>query len=163
MASLQGFDANKVEPNQGFVAIPAGTYRAIVDQSGMKATKDKAGSYLQLRFQVIEGEHKGTRIFCNLNLQNKSTQAVQIAQGQLSAICRAVNVMTPADSQDLHRIPLDIVVTCRKRTDNGEMANDIKAFKPKEDAKAPVASGAPGVSGSLPPWEVPPAESPANA
>jgi hypothetical protein len=41
-----------------------------------------------------------------LHLWNNSQKAVEIAQGTLSAICRAVNVLNPQDTSDLHNRPL---------------------------------------------------------
>lgn len=43
---------------------------------------------------------------------------VKIARGELSAVCRAVGVMAPKDSVELHNIPLEINVGLKKRDDN---------------------------------------------
>ena len=55
MADLRGFDANQVEPTAALDPVPAGKYPAVITESEMKPTKNGAGSYLQLTFQVIEG------------------------------------------------------------------------------------------------------------
>lgn len=134
MADMQGFNANEVEPAVAFEAIPAGKYMAAITESEMKATKDGSGSYLQLTFTILEGEYKGRSLWARLNLDNPNQTAVKIARGELSAICRAVGVMTPQDSCDLHNIPLLITVKVKKRDDNGEMANEVKGYESKAAA-----------------------------
>ena len=157
MANLQGFNAEEVQPNQGFEAIPAGEYEACIVNSEMKQTKDGTGEYLNLEVQIISGEYQNRRLFEKLNLRNRNEQAVQIARGTLSAICRAVNVLTPNDSSELHMKPLRINVVVRKREDTGEMQNTIKAFKPRNaqpvSDNALVASGSSMVTTQRAPWK----------
>ncbi len=63
MANLNNFNANQVEPTSNLEAIPAGKYLAVITESELKPTKSGSGSYLQLTFQVLEGEYKG-RFLC---------------------------------------------------------------------------------------------------
>ena len=95
MADLNGFDANNVEPAAAFDPIPAGKYLAVITDSEMKPNKAGTGSYLQLTFQIIEGEYKNRLLWARLNLDNPNATAVQIARAELSAICRAVGVLAP--------------------------------------------------------------------
>lgn len=157
MASLDGFDASKVEPNSGFDLIPPGDYDAVIVGSEMKQTSNGLGKYLKLEFQILGGQYQNRKLWENLNLfshgANKETTET-IAKGNLSAICRAVGILTPKDSSDLHMKPLKISVGARKREDTGEMQNTIKAYKPKDSAPvaAPVAAMA-GVSSDVKtPW-----------
>lgn len=144
MANLNGFDATTVEPAVGFDPVPAGNYLAIISESQMKPTKSGSGDYLQLTFQVIEGEHKGRMLWSRLNLDNPNETTRKFARAELSAICRAVGVMAPKDSVDLHNIPLVITVGLKKRDDTGELTNVIKGYAKKDGAAArtpPAASG----------------------
>lgn len=150
--NLAGFDASQVEPSVGFEPIPAGWYVAVITDSEVKPTKAGTGEYLELSFQVIEGEHKGRRLWARLNLDNPNETAVHIAKRELSAVCRAVGVLTPNDSTALHDLPLKIKVTCKARKDTGEMGNEIREYK------AVAEGGAPGQSQpakSAPPWTRP--------
>lgn len=148
MADLNGFNANDVDPAADFEAIPAGKYLAIITESGMKSTKSGNGSYLELVFQVIDGEHKGRLLWARLNLDNPNSLTVQIARSELSAICRAVGVMQPKDSVELHNLPLLVTVKCKKRQDTGEITNEIKGYAKKE-----AAVGQPQQAASnTPPW-----------
>jgi hypothetical protein len=132
MANLNGFNANDVEPNSTFEPIPAGKYLAAITASETKPTKSGGGSYLELTFTILDGEYKGRQQWARLNLDNPNATAVKIARGDLSAICRAVNVMQPRDSVDLHNLPLVINVKLKKREDSGELTNEIKGFEPKQ-------------------------------
>ena len=151
MADLRGFDANSVEPAGDFDPIPAGKYLAVVTDSEMKPTKSGNGSYLQLTFQVAEGEFTNRLLWARLNLDNPNDQARKIAQGELSAICRAVGVLAPNDSVDLHNLPLVIHVRCKKRNDTGEIVNEIKGYA-KKDSPPPPTAAAPVANGT-PPWK----------
>ncbi len=158
MADLRGFDANTVEPSSDFEPIPAGKYLAVVVESEMKANKAGTGHYLQLTFEVIDGPFKGHYLWARLNLDNPNATAVQIAKAELSAVCRAVGVLAPNDSTDLHDLPLVIHVKCRKRPDTGEIANEIKGYSPKAslaEATPPTKPAAASANGkpTTPPWK----------
>lgn len=136
MANLAGFNAEEVEPNEGFSALPAGDYDVIITESAMKPTRAGDGQYLELKMKILSGSFQNRMLFDRLNLKNKSAQAVQIAQGTLSAICRSVGIITPQDSSELHNKPLTAVV--KVRTDNdGNKQNDVKGYK-KRATGAPV-------------------------
>jgi hypothetical protein len=125
---------------------------AVITDSEMKPTKAGTGTYLQLAFQVIEGPCKNRFVWSRLNLQNANETAVKIARAELSAICRAVGVMAPKDSVELHNLPLVIHVACKKRQDTGEISNEIKGYSRRE-SPLPV-SAAPATDGP-PPWKRP--------
>lgn len=152
MANLTGFNAAEVDPSVSFEALPAGKYLAVITDSEVKPTKSGSGEYLQLTFQVIEGPHKGRLVWARLNLQNKNETTVTIARAELSAICRAVGVMAPKDSVELHNLPLQIRVACKKREDTGEITNVIKGYEKKPSALASGPRPAPPPGGA-PPWK----------
>ena len=141
MASLN-FDANEVEPSSPLDPIPDGNYLAVVTASEVKPTKSGTGSYLQLTFEVIEGDYKSRLLWTRLNLDNPNATAVQIARQELSAICRAVGVMKPQESQELHDLPLIVDVRSKKRSDSNEMTNVVKGYyKVGQTPVAGVATG----------------------
>ena len=148
MANLNGFDANNVDPATDFEPLPAGKYIAVITDSEMKPTKAGTGHYLQLTFQVVDGQFKNRLLWSRLNLDNPNRQAVQIAQGELSAICRAIGVLQPKDSVELHDLPLQVTVKCKKREDTGDVVNEIRGYAGKD-----VNAGVPEQeSSSTPPW-----------
>lgn len=157
MANLNNFDANNVDPSVALDPIPAGKYIAVITETEMKPTKAGGGKYLQATFQIIDGDYKGRLVWARLNLENKSEMTVKIARGELSAICRAVGVMAPKDSIELHNIPLEINVGLKKRDDNGEFTNVIKGYTKKGRNGGGGAAGARATAsvgpGSTPPWK----------
>lgn len=142
MTDLSGFDAREVEPHVGFDPIPGGKYLAVISESELKPTKKGGGHFLKLTFQILEGEYKGRLVWARLNLDNPNSTTVRIARSELSAICRAVGVLAPKDSVELHNLPLLITVGHKKRPDTGELTNVIKGYA-KRDAVAakPAATG----------------------
>jgi hypothetical protein len=148
MANLQGFNAHEVEPTTEFDPVPAGKYLAVITDSEMKPTKSGNGNYLQLTFEILEGPYKGRHLWARLNLDNPNETAVKIARAELSAVCRAVGVMSPKDSVELHNLPLVITVRCKKRQDTGEITNEIKGYEKKGEATGQPQQAA----GNTPPW-----------
>jgi hypothetical protein len=136
--NLSGFNASEVEPNS-FDCLPDGEYEVAIVCSGVEVTKAGTGKYLQLELQVLAGKYSGRKLFDILNLWNPSPKAVEIAKGTLSAICRAVGVLTPQDATELHDKPLLVAVGTDKSEQYGDR-NKIKAYKPRGAAK-PVAFG----------------------
>jgi hypothetical protein len=148
MANLNGFNANNVEPMTEFEPIPAGKYLAVITASEMKPTKSGNGSFLELTLQVVEGQFKGRLLWERLNLDNPNPLTVKIARSELAAICRAVGVMEPRDSCELHNLPL--VVSVKQKTDaDGEMRNEVKGYAKRETANGvkPAQNANP-----TPPW-----------
>lgn len=129
MADLRGFNAHTVEPNESFDPIPSGEYLCVITNSEDKPTKAGTGSYLELEFEVLDGPYKGRKLWDRLNLANPNELAVKIARATLSAICRAVGVMEPKDSCELHDLPLLVKVRIEKRPDTDEPANVIKGYR----------------------------------
>jgi hypothetical protein len=162
MANLLGFNANNVEPTDSFDPIPAGEYLCVITASDDKATKAGTGTYLELEFEVIEGPFKGRKLWDRLNLDNPNELAVKIARATLSAICRAVGVMEPKDSYELHDLPLLVKVRVERRADTDEPSNVIKGYRGRNAAQAglsnvpkpvPTAAAATAsAAATAPPW-----------
>lgn len=131
MSNLSGynFNAEEIEPSSSFDPIPAGWYKAIISASEMKPTRDGYGEYLSLTLQVIEGQYANRLVFARLNLKNANDKAVDIARKDLAAICRAVGVMSPKASEELHDKPLMIKVKVRPASGEYEASNDVGGYK----------------------------------
>lgn len=157
MAYLNNFDANTVDPATSFDPIPAGKYIAAITGSEMKPTKNCTGHYLELSFDILDGQYKGRKVWARLNLDNPNPTTVEIARGQLSAICRAVGVMKPQDSAELHDLLLSIKVVCKKREDTGEMINQIKGYEKQDAALSSAPTLPPSAiithAATPPPWQ----------
>ena len=151
---MNGFNANEVEPSSSFDPLPAGKYMAAVTASETKPTKSGNGNYLQLEFTILEGEYQGRKVWDRFCLKHPNQETVRIARGSLSALCRAIGVMQPHDSADLHNIPLVIKVRLKKREDIDELTNEVKGYEPKAAAGKPqAATGNASTTGATPPWK----------
>ena len=144
------FDATAVDPAKPFTVLPAGKYPAQIVGSEMRLTKDGAGQYLWVQMEVLEGPHKGAKLFDRLNLVNASAKTVEIGQSTLSAICHATNRLNIEDSQELHLIPFtaDVVIVPPK---NGYGESNKVRYLPLESGAAapqPSRPAAPQKSGA---------------
>ncbi len=148
---FDNFDANTVDPNVAYEPIPAGWYKAVITASEEKPTKAQTGSYLQLSLEVIDGPQLGKKVTDRLNLNNPNATASEIAYRTLSAICHAVGVMTPRQSQDLHDKPLMVKVAVKPADATYAASNEVKGYEACDKAKTETA--ATGTKSSTPPWK----------
>lgn len=134
------FDASSIEPNTPQELLPAGKYRAQIVESEMRVTKNGMGQFLWLMLDIIEGPHKGRKIFDQLNLVNPNPTTVEIAQRTLSAICHATGKMQVSDSDELHLIPMTIQVTVKPPKNGYGESNAIRYTTPEPGAAATRAA-----------------------
>ena len=86
-------------------------------------------------------------LWARLCLEHPNETTVKIARAELSALCRAVGVMQPKDSVELHGLPFMVTVRCKKG-DDGQIFNEVRGFAKKE-----AAGGQPQqATGNTPPW-----------
>ena len=149
MPNLNGFDANNVEPVPSFDPIPAGQYLAMIVASEEK-TSSKGNQFLSLELEVLDGQYKGRKLWVNLNLSHPNLETVKFARAELASICKAIGVLKPTDSVQLHNLPMLITVKCVNRKDTGELQNRIKSYAPKAAAQGQPQQ-APANS-TTPPW-----------
>ena len=135
------FNANDHEEESDFSALPSGDYAVVITSSDIKENKKGNGEYLAIEMQVIEGSHKGRRLWDNITIKHPNDTAVKIGNSRLASICRAVNVIQPKDTIELHDIPLTVKVGQEEY--QGEMKNRIKAYKAKSGVKAEASEDAP--------------------
>lgn len=82
------FNANQYDPNQGMAAHPpASKVPFTITSTAIVETKDKTGAML-----VVDLTSPMGTIVQRYNIHNANPKAVEIAYGQLSALCRAVGI-----------------------------------------------------------------------
>jgi hypothetical protein len=154
MAAIN-FNAAEVAPQTAFDPLPPGNYVAVITESEEKATKAGTGSYLQLTFEVVEGQYQGRKVWARLNLNNPNDQAVAIARAELSAICHAVNVIDLKDTTQLHDLPMAIRLNA-KPDQSGEVRNEIKKYEAIANSNRPAATAQqqqkPAATANTKPW-----------
>lgn len=121
-----------------FKTLPAGWYLAELVKSELKDTNAKDGKYLALKFRIVEdaeidGEEvksEGRFVFTNLNIVNKSENAVRMARSDLKTICGAVGHEGELeDTVDLHNIELQIKLSVKAATSEWPEKNEIKGYR----------------------------------
>ena len=163
MANLFGTYDQNAEAQQDFSAIPTGDYLSAIVDSDMKPTKKEDGEYLELVWQVLEGEYKGRKVWGRFNLKSTSEKAVEIANRQFASIREATGVTNPRDSQELHNKPHVIrveFIPSGTKQKNGYVtdrdANEVKAWKKVEGyvatSSAPSSAPASNQADPTPPW-----------
>lgn len=181
MSVAYSFNAQQFSPQfgggGGLPVNPDGSpakYRVIIAESSQETTKDQQGGYLLLSCKCIEGPFTGVSQDIRLNLHNKSAQAVEIANKQLTAICYTVGhpMGIQVNTGEIHNIPFFIEV--RKQRTNPEFTEVSAVFDANGNAPSaapqqqqapqppqqPPAGVAPGTT--APPWAAP-AAAPAPA
>ncbi len=124
-----GYQTGSEQPLDDFSDIPAGMYPAMITESEIKPTKSGSGQMLQLVFTVMDGQHKGRKLWERLNIINPNPQAVQISRRTIEAICRAVGFQGQlVDSTQIHNKPLYVRVAYDEREQEGRR-NSIAAYK----------------------------------
>lgn len=83
-----GFNANQFEPSQsGGGHPPAQRAPFQITSTAIKENSAKDGGFFEVEFTSPMGS-----VIHRYNIWNKTPKAVEIAHGQLSALCRAVNI-----------------------------------------------------------------------
>ena len=144
------FNANDVPE---FDLLPNGDYLMMVTDSDIIENKSGTGSHIDFRMVVVEGERKNFVLHHRLTWTNPSQDAVSIGRKRLAELCRAVGVMSPTDTSDLHNLTFVARVSVKKdRNDPNLLYNNIEKIMPSKGFSAPhSASSQP--SGDLPPWK----------
>lgn len=124
-ANTEGND----EGLQDFTPLPFGKYVAVIKKSEWKQTKAKTGNYLELQWEVIEGDYKGRLLFDRLNLDNPNPVAVQIANKALNSICKACDLVGVEDSEEIHEIPVLLDVRVQEATEQNPASNNIRGYE----------------------------------
>jgi hypothetical protein len=142
MSESFSFNSRGIEPSRPREdgPIPNGIYRMWIVASEIKPTKKGDGKRLELELDVLDGEHKGRKVWEGLNIQNPNAQAQEIALRDLAAICQATGVLAFTTPQQLHRKVMLVKVGTEKR-DGYKDRNIVLGYLPITAEKEPVSVG----------------------
>lgn len=148
MPSLGNFDPN--QHHDSYEPLPAGDYLVMITESTIDQ-KDDGAQFVKVTMEVMQPEqHYGRKCFANFTLEHANPKAVEVGRKILSNLCRAVGVMAPRETEELHGIPFftRLVVD---QWDDGSLHNEAKAYwstqsqaPPQPKPKAPKAQAGPG-------------------
>jgi hypothetical protein len=156
MADISNLNFNATEhEDSGREPLPKGDYSAILIETEIKDTKAGTGRYIRCVYEVTEGDHGGRKIFDNINISNPNSEAERIGQARLAQLCKAVGILTPKDTEELHDRPVLVRLALEKRKDKDEMENQVKAILPANGKKtaAPAEEKAEAPAKKTPPWK----------
>jgi hypothetical protein len=136
--SFYDFSADKEATS---TPIPAGVYNLVITEAEDTHTK-KMDKRVKMTFTVMDGEHKGRKIWEGYNLTGANEKAVQISRGQIKALLKAGGKEDFALQSAADFIGIEIAAVVKVKTDEtyGDK-NVISAFKPKKPIEA--AEGTP--------------------
>lgn len=134
------FNVSEVTPTQEYSPLPEGRYEAVVTDSSLRENRNGSGNYILLEFEVVSGEYRGRKLWSRYNVRHTNPAAVEIGRSQFAAVCRAVGLVNPRDTAELHNRTLVLMVKCRKRKDSDELENAIAGYRAKESAPASSAN-----------------------
>lgn len=139
MAQLpSAFNSEEHDDMNSYTLIPKGTkVVAAIVESEYKQNSKKNGHFASLKWRINGGEHDGRYLFTNLNLDNPSNQAVEIAQKELATICRACGVVSVDDTDDLHNIDCTLEIGVQKASGDWPDRNKIDMYEQLEGAERP--------------------------
>jgi hypothetical protein len=150
------FDASNIEPSQSFEPIPDGWYAASIIEAAMVPTRDGTTELLKLTFEIDGPNYAGRRVWERLNVNHANEQPRQIAQRNLSSICRAIGKLQVADTDELLGAKLLIKVRAVPADGKFDARNEIRGYKAGMDtpsaAPAPKMSAPAAAPAKAAPW-----------
>ncbi len=122
------FNPNDI-PASDYTPLPGGWYLVAALSSQLKNNKKGTGEYLEFCFQVLEGLHKGRRVYGRFTWSHTtSPQAVEIGHRQFAELCVACGLKGElTKTEELHSIPVKVEITVEE-TDFGQ-SNGMRRFK----------------------------------
>lgn len=128
MASIAGVYNPDAEPSSGFTLLPDDTYTLEVVESDYSANSDGDGMTLALKTQVMEGEHEGRTYFIWMDLEHNDDKRQERGQRDFAALRRAVGVLAPEDTDELHFKPFQAKIGSYTSKKTGKVNNTIKEY-----------------------------------
>lgn len=147
LANILGksFNAAEVEPQAPRGAVlPAGLHPVEITNAEVKELKSGKGTGLTLEYTVIDGPHAKRKVWQLLCIKHDNEQTEQIAQAQLSALCRVVGINGVLDDTDmLFQKMLQIRTKVRPAQGNYDEQAEVAGYEPMGTGTAPTTARAP--------------------
>ena len=161
------FDPSEVEAStyssdQSYEIMPDGEYKLAGVDAEEKQTQKKNGSYINAKFEVVDGPHTGRFIWQNFNIVNPNETAQRIGRQELVAWATACGKATADDTDKLLGKIFSAKVGVEKGTGGYADSNRIKAFLIGSPTRAPKPMNTPApaapvaeatASASSNPWD----------
>ena len=97
----QPFFVDSIEAQTDFEILPPGKYLVLIDKAEVQPNKKKNGHYIYLEMKIIDGQYKGRKFFDWINIDNPSTQCVEIGLRCLAALGQAIGLQAVTSVNEL--------------------------------------------------------------
>ncbi len=149
------YNTGEVKPSSTYEVLPSDWYIAQIVASEAKTPRSGQGQMLNVTFEIIDGDHRGRKIWNNYCIIHPNAKTQEIARSNLAALSHACGVPQPGCSEQLHHIPVKIKVKVKKDK-NDEWANEVTGYASIERVtKTPPSAGQAATTpqnDSTPPW-----------
>jgi hypothetical protein len=131
-------NASETESKEYTLATP-GKYKVeIVDSS--EEISAAGNRYLKLKLSIMEGPHKGTWIWDNLNLYHPTESVQGLARQILGTISKACGIIGPKDTSELHYKPLFALLDVDPESNGYRAKNVVKKYFPLDPGEVKEAA-----------------------
>lgn len=108
-----------------FKPLPEGKYIAMIAKAEIKDTKSMTGQYVNFKYTIVDGQHKGRSFFDIVNISNPNQQAVDIGLARLNTILTIGGIETLQNTQQLINITVLATIGFSDEIRNGERQNRV--------------------------------------
>ena len=134
------FDPSTVTPMDDFTPIPPGKYTCQIGGAEIKQTKAKTGHGLTFLLTVLDGSHKGRKVFDFINIDNPNPVAQEIARRVLAALVLAAGLQRLGPVAELNGKV--VVAHVKVKSDQ----NNVRTYSSPGAVASPVVSQPGGVA-----------------
>lgn len=134
------FIPSTIAPQSDFEVIPPGKYPALIEDAEVIQTKKGTGHFLKLTMVILDGQYKNRKIWDQINVDNPSTECVEIAMRTLSALGRALGLQAITDTTQLLR---GVVIAHVKVKDD---RNYVRTYSAPTEAQPQTGDATPQVT-----------------
>ncbi len=138
------FDSDGREEMAEGGMLPEGWHPMRIDETAYEETKSGNGHFIKLTWEVQDGVAKGRKHWTRLNVDNPNKDAVEIAERELTSICRATGVLRFRDPRELQGKRALVKIVHRTRKDTGDKEAVAAGYRAADatlpDQPAPRAS-----------------------
>lgn len=139
MASIAGLYNPDAEPSTGFDLLPDDTYTLEIVESSYDANQDGDGMSLSLKAQVIGGDYDQRSYYIWMDLEHDDEKRQERGQRDFAALRRAVGVLNPQDTEELHFKPFQVKIGRYTSKKTGKTNNTVKEYIFDRSDVAPTA------------------------
>lgn len=125
MASIANSYNPDAVPSSGYKPLPAGEYEMEIVESEYVPGAKGTGMVLKCKAQVVGGDFDERPFYINYNLENQNETAQEIGQRDFAGLRRAIGVLSPEDSEELHFHRFRVKIGVQE----GTGANVIKEYQ----------------------------------